>query len=98
MINVEDFGKSVKVTGHPEQVALEFELAARTVRGAFCKYMGEERGNIFFEEILANAKKTDAEMEEEFELIKKENPEFVKEFENSPALQSLRDCFGRSKN
>lgn len=48
MIIVEDFGKSIKVTGRPEQVAMELELAVRTVREAFCKYLGEENGNIFF--------------------------------------------------
>lgn len=96
MISVEDFGKSVKITGHPEQVAMEFELVARVVRGDFCKYMGKELGNAFFEYILANAKKTEAELEEEFELIKKENPEFVEEFERSSVIQDLNECFGKA--
>ncbi len=96
MIIVEDFGKSIKVTGRPEQVAMELELAVRTVREAFCKYLGEENGNIFFDEIIAHAKRKDVELEKEYELIRKENPEFVKEFEYSPVMQELMKCLGEA--
>ncbi len=96
MINVEDFGKSIRVTGRPAQVAMEFELAARTVRETFCKYLGEENGNVFFNEIIAHAKKTDTEMEKEYELIRKENPEFAEKFEHSPVMQELLNCLGEA--
>ena len=65
MINVEDFGTSLKIDGIPEQIAMELELAVRTVREAFCKYLGEENGNIFFDEIIAHAKRKDVELEKE---------------------------------
>lgn len=96
MINVEDFGTSIRVTGRPEQVAMELELAARTVREVFCKYLGEENGNIFFDEIIAHAKRKDVELEKEYELIRKENPEFVEEFERSSVIQDLNECFGKA--
>ncbi len=42
MIMIGDFGEFVKITGYPEQVAMELEAAARAVREVFCGWLGEE--------------------------------------------------------
>lgn len=65
MINVEDFGTSLKIDGIPEQIAMELTVAARGVREVFVRTWGEEQGNEFFEFILDTVKKTDAEVSEE---------------------------------
>ena len=65
MINVEDFGTSLKIDGIPEQIAMELTVAAWGVREVFVRTWGEEQGNEFFEFILDTVKKTDAEVSEE---------------------------------
>lgn len=96
MINVEDFGTSLKIDGIPEQIAMELTVAARGVRKVFCENLGEEQGNEFFEFILDTVKKTDAEVSEEAERLKKKNPEFAEEIEHSPVAQELRKCLGEA--
>lgn len=96
MINVEDFGTSLKIDGIPEQIAMELTVAARGVRKVFCENWGEEQGNEFFEFILDTVKKTDAEVSEEAERLKKKNPEFAEEIEHSPVAQELRKCLGEA--
>lgn len=82
MIMIGDFGKSVKINGRPEQVALELETAARTVREAFVKRLGEGNGNDFFETVIANARLTDSERDAEADALlcrrEIENPELVR--------------------
>lgn len=96
MINVDDFGKSIKITGHPEQIAMEFEYAARTVRAIFCDYMGDAAGEAFYKEILAMAEKSEDEITEEYHRIRVENPELAEKFDHSKAMQALQDCLDRA--
>lgn len=96
MINVEDFGTSLKIDGIPEQIAMELTVAARGVREIFCENLGEEQGNEFFESILDIAKKTDAEVSEEAERLMRKNPELVEEIEHSPVMQELMKCLGEA--
>lgn len=97
MIVIGDFGKSVKITGHPEQVALELEIAARTIRETYCRALGEEIGNDFFEEIIAAAKLTDKERDAEAREIwrrtEMESPELIHVLDASPLMKDLRASF-----
>ena len=96
MIKVKDFGMSFEIDGIPEQIAMELTVAARGVREVFVRTWGEEQGNEFFEFILDTVKKTDAEVSEEAERLKKKNPEFAEEIEHSPVAQELRKCLGEA--
>lgn len=96
MINVDDFGKSIRITGHPEQVAMEFEFVARAVRTTFCDWMGDSAGDAIYKEILAMAEKSEDEITDEYQRIRAENPELAEAFEHSPVLQSLMDCIDKA--
>ena len=96
MINVEDFGTSLKIDGIPEQIAMELTVAARGVREVICENLGEEQGNEFFEFILDTVKKTDAEVSEEAERLLRKNPELAEEIKHSPVTQRLRKCLGEA--
>jgi len=94
MINVDDFGKSIRITGHPEQVAMEFEFVARAVRTTFCDWMGDSAGDAVYKEILAMAEKSEDEITDEYQRIRTENPELAEAFDHSKVMQDLRDCLG----
>lgn len=47
MINVEDFGTSLKIDGIPEQIAMELTVAARGVREIFVRIWEKSRGMSF---------------------------------------------------
>lgn len=93
MIVVEDFSKSVKITGYPEQIAMEFEDAARVVREALCARLGKDKGNVFFEFIIVNSRKNkseaDADAVEIRHRLEAEDPELVKMFDSSPVMDEL---------
>lgn len=95
MIIVGDFMESIQITGHPEQVAMEFEFAARAVRTTFCNWMGDDAGDTFYKYILAMAEKSEDEIAEMYQHIREENPELAEKFDHSKVMQDLQDCFDR---
>ena len=96
MIKVEDFAESVEITGYPEQIAMELEEAARAVRKALCKRFGKEKGNGFFDFIIANSKKEKVGMEKEaVELhrrLEAEHPEDIALYKDSQVAKALQEC------
>lgn len=94
MIKIEDFGIKIQINGYPEQIALEFETLARQVRKDLCECLGEEVGNAYYEEILGNAQKTEAEVEAEAQEVIKKNPGLMEELEKHPAMRKLKEVCG----
>lgn len=85
MIQVENFGKAVRITGSADQIAMEFEVITKEVRNAFSKILGEEAGNDLYGITLSYAEMDEDERDRcakaELDRAKEENPQLFREFQ-----------------
>lgn len=77
-----ELGKILHISGHPVQVATEFEGLARNVRKSFCEALGDAIGEALFEECIKASKMSeeerDKDTEKQIKVAKNRDPEGAK--------------------
>ena len=65
-------GKQCKVKGSPVQLASEAASILHGLRESFHKYLGEEEGEVFFQEVIKVSQLSDEEIQKEHDAMKAE--------------------------